>query len=320
MARYESGHHHIAPRYAYNNSKFRRQLNLPDAGGTKLLGIFFIPPKHTLKSLKMTLTVIGTDEVNDDLESRVGSFITAMDVGDTQAFHSVASSFSNTEEWGLDNLPNTVKSEGQGDDTPFWDTVRTWYDANDEDAYGVGHIIKEGHGRSYDQPYDCIFTRMKKLHPIYGTGMIVGTGSGTGGKYTPIDTCTTTIRRNVTASSDPTAVMCWITAPDRDESSNWSDVKPDMSADSETYLNWIKMHDPHAWKNSFNELDEDEYSLGAGVDAPGKFLSVNYTDSNTDDGRGLNFNCSWHFSAQIAPPPADLSVPNVTVANIRKGR
>ena len=327
MARYEGGHHHHKPAYTYNNSRFSRQLEFSKtAGATKLLGWFLLPPNHTLKSLKMSLTLIGETYVHDDLESEISSFITAMDVGDKDVFNSAVTSPSSLQDWGVANLPNTIANDTQGDTTQMWDSVKHWYDANTDDSYGSGHIIKEGHGRSMDQPYDCIFTRTKKTHPIYGTGMMIGANleageSSTGGYYTPIDTCSTTIKRNVVAGANPTIVQCWVTAPSTEANDEWDDTFPKLAQGDEAYDAWVKMHDPHVWDEVFrSQIAEDEMSYGSNFIAPTKLLAVNYVETNTDQGRPSQWNCTWKFSAQIAPPPYDNSVANVTVTNLRRGK
>lgn len=327
MARYEGGHHHHKPAYAYNNSRFSRQLEFSKtAGATKLLGWFLLPPGHTLKSLKMSLTMIGETYVHDDLESEISSFITAMDVGDKDVFDSAVTSANSLQDWGLDNLPNTIANDQLNDyKTQMWDSVKQWYDADTGDAYGSGHVIKEGHGRSIDQPYDCIFTRTKKTHPIYGTGMMIGANltagqSSTGGYYTPVDTCSTTIKRNVKAGANPTIIQCWVTAPSTEANTTWTDAWPELSQGVEAYDSWVKMHDPHIWDQVFrSQVDEDAITNGTALVVPSKMLAVNFVETNTEQGRPSQWNCTWKFSAQIAPPAYDNSVANVTVTNIRKG-
>tara|TARA_B100000686_G_scaffold97163_1_gene103974 strand:+ start:989 stop:1969 length:981 start_codon:yes stop_codon:yes gene_type:complete len=325
MVRYDGTHHHTPSRYAYNNGKFKRQLTFgASTGGTRLLGFFLIPPSHELKSLKMSLSTLGVTTVNDDLEGEIGSFITAMDVGEKSDFYGDADTIDKLENWAQENLPNTITAKSQDSSnywTDMWDNMDVWYGADDNDAYGAGHINKEGHGRALDAPYKLLFKRHVKTHPIYGKGMMVGTSSlDAGGKYTPVDMVSTTIKRNVVARNNPVLVSCFITAPLSESNTGYEDVMVDMS-NAEKYVQWIDLHSPYKWAEHFASegLDPDDHEdSGATFDAGVKLLAPYFVETNVDEGRPTQWNCTWKFSAQIAPPVPNQSIPNVTVTSLRR--
>tara|TARA_B100000686_G_C16772616_1_gene966236 strand:- start:102 stop:1112 length:1011 start_codon:yes stop_codon:yes gene_type:complete len=313
-------------RYAYNNSKFSRQLSFPYSGGNKLLGAFLIPPGHTMVSMRNHLTLIGKDTVDDDLQGSIGSVILALpadyypDGGSTD--WSTLDSMSNMEDWVQKRLPYVALSKAYTDQNyvslfQMMSDLTTPGDANFK--LGPGQLVLNG----YDQKYDdskVIWVRQKQTHPIFGTGMMVGSSSvADGGAYTPIDHVDSTIKQNVHAGSVPTVVACMVFMPDHEDATNSEDVFPDLDANNDTYEEWIKAHDPYYAKAGF---DSDINFVGGKAQAAYQYLSVNYTEENTDQGipeesSESKWNCTWRFSAQIKPP-AETAPGNITVSNIKR--
>ena len=324
-------------RYAYNNSKFSRQLSFPFSGGNKLLGAFLIPPGHTMVSMRNHLTLIGKDAVDDDLQGSIGSIILALPAdyypeggtGDNSDLTTL-DSMSNMEAWVQQRLPYVALSKAYTDQnyvSLFQMMSELGSPGSANFKLGPGQLVLNGYDSKVDES-KVIWVRNKQTHPIFGTGMMIGSqavssvagsGNSAGGVYTPIDHVDSTIKQNVTAGSVPTVVACIVFMPDHEDSTEAEDVFPDIDPENATYQEWVKAHDPYYAKANF---DSDINFVGGKSQAAYQYLSVNYTEENTDQGipeedSSSKWNCTWRFSAQIRPP-AETPPGNITVSNIQR--
>ena len=316
-------------RYTYNNSQWSRQLGFAYSGGNKLLGGFLIPPGHTLHSTKSSLTLIGKDTVDDDLQGSIGSVILSLPLdyyptggaGENEPGSFPINNIDDLESWVQERLPYCVTADEQADDRSLY-AMMAEHGQPDDGAFhlGPGSLVLNGYGRgSYDSA-KVLFSRNRKTHPIFGTGMMVGSSNvGDGGAYTPVDHSQTTIKRNVVADEVPVLVVCMVYMPFHEDMTDMSDAFPDLDIDGNSYKEWINAHDPYL-------VDENlrGSSTWTGGTAQGgfKYLSVNYSDEHTDQGipeesSSSKWNCTWRYSAQISPTRHPGTAPrNVTVNNL----
>ncbi len=326
-------------RYTYNNSQWSQQLGFPYSGGMKVLGAFLIPPGHRMHSLRSSLTLIGKDTVDDDLQGSISSFIMSLPIdfdpapADNEPGSFMLNSMSDLETWVTEKLPYVVIADEQGDVNNIYEQIhRVSHPAAATFKVGPGALILSGYGDNYDSA-NLLFSRTRKTHPIFGTGMMVGaqavtssvidgvdSGNSAGGVYTPIDHSSTVIKKNVDAGRKPTIVFCIVSMPHNEDLTQFSDCFPDVDADSTTYQDWIDIHDPYRIDEMLNASDGNA-DVGAAQGAF-KYLSVKYADENTDqgipeDGSESKWNCTWKYSAQISPIRHPATPPrNVTVNNL----
>lgn len=328
-------------RYAYNNSQFSRQLSFNrDTGGNRLVGGFLIPPGHTLFSTKSSLTMIGKDTVDDDLQGAIGAVIMSIPLdyyptggsGENEPGSFMLNSMDDLETWVQERLPYVVTADAQPPDVSLYSMMAEYNGPGDDNfKFGPGNLFLNGYGRTSYDSAKILFTRYRKTHPIFGTGMMVGTSgvdvdntnpdsaNSIGGVYTPIDHSQTTIKRNVRADSSPVLIACIIVQPHHATQTDMNDSFPDLDIDANTYKEWVTAHDPYLVEN---QLEANPTWTGPTAQGGFKYLSVNYSDTDTDrgvpeDGTSSKWNCTWKFSAQIAPTEHPGAAPrNLTVNNL----
>tara|TARA_B100000686_G_scaffold216345_1_gene223282 strand:- start:559 stop:1611 length:1053 start_codon:yes stop_codon:yes gene_type:complete len=324
-------------RYTYNNSQWSRQLGFAYSGGNKLLGGFLIPPGHTLFSTRSSLTLIGKDAVDDDLQGSIGSVILSIPLdyyptggsGENEPSNFPLNDIDDLESWVQERLPYCVTADEQADDRSVF-SMMAEHGQPDDSAFhlGPGSLILNGYGRgSYDSA-KVLFSRQRKTHPIFGTGMMIGaqsvssssgSGNSDGGVYTPVDHSQTVIKRNVVADESPVLVVCMIYMPHQEDNVSMSAMFPDLDIDGNSYKEWINIHDPYL-------VDENlrGSSTWTGGTAQGgfKFITGKYSDEDTDQGvpeesSTSKWNCTWRYSAQISPTRHPGEAPrNVTANNM----
>lgn len=306
-------------RVAINNMLFKKRLNFDSNGGIHMLGFYFIPPRHTVTLQKHTVTLLAESTIDDDLEGEIGSIGVAMDIGtayDWQTTQSV-NTWDEIEDYVLKHLPMSTMTSGQSEHTAIHDYARKAMDMTEEASYGSGHLLLEGYGYDDDAPA-VWWTRHKKTHPLYGTGIIANSGDG-GAKYTPVDTTgPVNSKRNLTAGKNPAIVAMLVYAPEWNNNTDINDVVPTFSGDE--YDNWIEAHNAYGIADALAEPRDTVVTSGEDYDpvyVGAKYLNVRYVDSEVDEGRKADWNCSWRNASYIRRP--DEGIPgNISYKYVQK--
>lgn len=305
-------------RHAINNMLWKRQIEISSDGGAKLVGRFFVPPRHKLTLQKMSLLLAGESTKDDDLVGEIGSFGLALDIGNAYDWQTTMSNNTLAEEeaWAVERMPATANQQSASGNQSLHSLIRKYNDATNAMGRGIGFINLEGYGDSNDEPV-VWWHRHKFTHPMRGTGIISNSGDG-GAKYTPVDdTGNVNVKRNIIAGENPMWVGMFIYAGSSENNTDYAETAPTFSGTE--YTNWVKMHDAYAVHEAFEEPTNVEQGVDQyePIDLPARLMTVRYVESAVDEGRPDKWNVMWKNSAYIAPP--NDSIPgNVTYSGITR--